>query len=314
MKEGDFIRGDNLRIGGQGMRGFYDEILPRFMNKYGKKWGVSTNDLLVGLNRGLFVEAHAVRVTPEMRESVMQGQMMFRFIGEKGADRADAVSPIERRMETVEVPRKGLAKLFGSKKFKTVETAVTRIDNLNIAKKMQADGIRPEDIKRATGWEVGRDGKWRYEESDVSINEDFLQHIQGKSLDELSSETYPLGQILKDGQAKDMLFTEYPELSEIKVSFYNDSWFDFFNLTRGYYNPVTKKLMLNPKGAGWLFTKKPDAKELSSTMLHEIQHVIQHIEGFAQGGNTSIVDKYGNIAELKSRQEQIAQRIEEILA
>ena len=71
------LKGDNLRIGGEGMRGFYDDILPRFMNKYGKKWGVSTKDELVSLADGAFLEAHAVPVTPEMKSSVMNGQLMF---------------------------------------------------------------------------------------------------------------------------------------------------------------------------------------------------------------------------------------------
>lgn len=72
------INGDGLRIGGEGMRGFYDKILPAFMNKYGKKWGVSVKDDLVSLTGGAYIEAHMVPVTSEMKESVMQGQLMFR--------------------------------------------------------------------------------------------------------------------------------------------------------------------------------------------------------------------------------------------
>ena len=33
------LRGDNLRVGGKGMREFYDKIIPQFANKYVKKWG-----------------------------------------------------------------------------------------------------------------------------------------------------------------------------------------------------------------------------------------------------------------------------------
>lgn len=39
------IVGEDLRIGGEGMKGFYDDILPRFMNKYGKKWGVKVEEV-----------------------------------------------------------------------------------------------------------------------------------------------------------------------------------------------------------------------------------------------------------------------------
>lgn len=38
------LRGDDLKVGGQGMKGFYDKILPDFMNKYGKKWGAKVGE------------------------------------------------------------------------------------------------------------------------------------------------------------------------------------------------------------------------------------------------------------------------------
>ena len=71
------IEGDNLRIGGEGMKGFYDQILPRYMDKYGKKWGVKTGEVeLPNIGKG-GLTMWSVDVTPEMRESVMEGQPMF---------------------------------------------------------------------------------------------------------------------------------------------------------------------------------------------------------------------------------------------
>ncbi len=78
MKDEESLDNINLRVGGEGMRGFYDDILPRFMNKYGKKWGVSVKDLSIPKLEGTGLTMHSVDVTPEMRESVMQGQAMFR--------------------------------------------------------------------------------------------------------------------------------------------------------------------------------------------------------------------------------------------
>lgn len=88
---GQSIEGDGLRIGGEGMKGFYDQILPRFMDKYGKKWGVKVEDInLPNLGRNRFVRdetgkyhreglnMHSVKVTPEMKQSVKEGQLMFR--------------------------------------------------------------------------------------------------------------------------------------------------------------------------------------------------------------------------------------------
>jgi hypothetical protein len=38
------LSGTDLKVGGQGMKGFYDKILPGFMNKYGKKWGAKVGE------------------------------------------------------------------------------------------------------------------------------------------------------------------------------------------------------------------------------------------------------------------------------
>ena len=35
------LKGQELEVGGEGMKGFYDKILPDFINKYGKKWGIA---------------------------------------------------------------------------------------------------------------------------------------------------------------------------------------------------------------------------------------------------------------------------------
>ena len=72
------IDADHMLIGAEGMKGFYDDILPRFANKYCKKWGVSVEDMeFPGLENGIV--AHAIPITPEMKESVMEGQPMFSF-------------------------------------------------------------------------------------------------------------------------------------------------------------------------------------------------------------------------------------------
>ena len=81
-ERGDYyLRGENFRIGGEGMKGFYDKMLPAFMNKYGKKWGIKVSDMqLPNLENGLTM--HSIPVTEEMRQSVMEeGQVMFKIRG-----------------------------------------------------------------------------------------------------------------------------------------------------------------------------------------------------------------------------------------
>lgn len=75
------LKGQSLEVGGEGMRAFYDRILPNFMNKYCKKWNVQVEPLDVpsiaqrGASDGKAL--HSVRVTKQMMKDVLQGQPMF---------------------------------------------------------------------------------------------------------------------------------------------------------------------------------------------------------------------------------------------
>ncbi len=88
MKDNDMLDDADITIGGEGMKGFYDKMLPAFMNKYGKKWGVKVEDIkLPLLENGLTM--HSVPVTDEMKESVMEGQVMFQKTGITSAVREE---------------------------------------------------------------------------------------------------------------------------------------------------------------------------------------------------------------------------------
>ena len=76
MKEGE-IKDTKGMIGGEGMKGFYDKMLPAFMNKYGKKWGIKVADITLPNVEEAGRVMHSVPVNDAMRESVMEGQPMF---------------------------------------------------------------------------------------------------------------------------------------------------------------------------------------------------------------------------------------------
>lgn len=93
-EESTEFKGEGLKIGGEGMRGFYDKMLPAFMNKYGKKWGVKVEDIdLPNLGKSGRT-MHSIPVTEEMKASVMEGQVMFRTIPitQEMQDEMDAIS------------------------------------------------------------------------------------------------------------------------------------------------------------------------------------------------------------------------------
>ena len=77
MHEDEKLAGEALRVGGEGMKGFYDKMLPAFMNKYGKKWGVKVEDITLPNVEEAGRVMHSVPVTDAMKESVMEGQVMF---------------------------------------------------------------------------------------------------------------------------------------------------------------------------------------------------------------------------------------------
>jgi hypothetical protein len=67
------ISGEDLKVGGEGMKGFYDNILPKSLEKLGKKFGAK-----VGKTEMDGVEVWQMNITPQMRESVVtKGQPLF---------------------------------------------------------------------------------------------------------------------------------------------------------------------------------------------------------------------------------------------
>ena len=52
------LEGDNLKVGGEGMKGFYDKIIPDYMNKFGKKWGAKVEESKIsgGKTKDMFMQ------------------------------------------------------------------------------------------------------------------------------------------------------------------------------------------------------------------------------------------------------------------
>ena len=71
------------------------------------------------------------------------------------------------------------------------------------------------------------------------------------------------------------LFRAYPELRKLRVDFYRDSG----SGTGGFTDPQEHYIAVNVARGG----KNADAGMVLDTILHEVQHVIQGYEGFAQG-------------------------------
>ena len=228
-----------------------------------------------------------IRMSDKVNLIVDSPDIRWRFIGEKGASNLDAY-----------------------------EEANTRLDNLSVARNMEDAGKDAKSIKTATGWERGADNKWRYEEedfeyipkgnareksllerepwhkelmslSDKVYNGEKLSNEEEVRFDELSKKETELKDSLKKSDIKflddyvsdNTLFKEYPELKQVKVEFYDGSFFD-----GGSYSHHDMTIRIN--------NNSPlDAK---SILVHEVQHAIQHIEGFSRGGNSRTYRNYLN--------------------
>ena len=150
------------------------------------------------------------------------------------------------------------------------EGTTRRMDNLKIAQEMTQQGKDAKAIRFATGWELGHEGKWKYEIPDAIIRPDEkFRHIK--------YQTIRLDDILQS----DELFNAYPQLRNIEVRFTD---FDGFGASYEYDGNI-----INLDSS-----MKDDNDELRHSILHEVQHAIQRIEGFAFGGNTYSLSRYEN--------------------
>lgn len=102
--------GVDLKVGGEGMKGFYDSILPKEVGKYVKRWGgkvgqttinaAPRNDEESGNYPGEvdeYVEeptgVHSLDITPAMREAALAGQALFQNRGD--GDKRGSYGPLQ---------------------------------------------------------------------------------------------------------------------------------------------------------------------------------------------------------------------------
>ena len=154
------------------------------------------------------------------------------------------------------------------------EEVSTRLDNLSVARRMEEAKKDAKTIKMATGWERGSDGKWRYETGDAKIKDTI--ELDGKTF-----KRYDEDMLWTSGKFGDVvdapeLFKAYPELRDVRIE--TDAVLNDMP-SNGEYNPRTNTITIH----------SDNLKYQNSILNHEIQHAIQHIEGFETGGSAENV-------------------------
>ena len=138
----------------------------------------------------------------------------FMFAGEKGAAEADKA-----------------------------EEQTIRMDNLDVAKKMENAKKDAKSIKLATGWERGADGKWRYEipnfkaSKTVTVDKEISELYIGKYAP-YATPLCKLSDVIEDKQ----LFTSYPRLKNLDVILIRGNDYD------GLYDDVHGNIALKTNG------------------------------------------------------------------
>ena len=139
------------------------------------------------------------------------------------------------------------------------------------AVQMLRGGTDMRNIKLQTGWEIGVDGKWRYEIADpfhtTAEIEDHVKKHFGESIN------------IRYCMHDTTLLTAYPAFERLRLfAMYTPK-----GRCAGYFDPVKYGMMVCMGTAS-----SPFDLQTEGVLLHEVQHLIQEEEGFARGGNTSL--------------------------
>lgn len=256
----------------QSMEDVYEEVLA---------------DAYAGMNR---FRAGATQFTETVQGEVQQSER--------------ASEPAQTSQETRGSPE-GRFSLAGQK----ARTANSQ--TLQIAEQMEQKGASREEIWQETGWTRTMDGQsWRFEidnseaeyrgggdaqfrkdHADYAEYQDLLQKMfegtisesemqRMEQLDDIWSREYArLRERVESGNATladvlqhDSLYEAYPELRDVKVRLESDT-----GSKNGSYDPSTNTITISED--------KPGDSAKVGTMLHEIQHAIQQIEGWESGAS-----------------------------
>ena len=211
-----------------------------------------------------------------------------------------------------------------------------RIANLETAKRMEEAEKNANVIRLATGWEKGADGKWKYEIDDSKVhfnlydameewdemhpryeelreklfktelseeeqkefdqwvderNEVSDKHTDMDFSEKLLGKTFRLPEVMRHNE----LFKAYPELKYVTVSIKKTGE----NGTLGNASYEDKHINL------YRHEKDTDGfeeweKKAGSVLLHEVQHIIQGIEGFAKGASPEMFEESPEASEQSS--------------
>ncbi|MDR3142355.1 MAG: hypothetical protein LBU37_11625 [Tannerellaceae bacterium] len=231
------------------------------------------------------------------------GDIRFRFIGEKGAKALDKA-----------------------------EEATTRLDNLSVAREMEAAGKDAKAIKFATGWERGADGKWRYETEDELDKIDFSEFRENAGKEFNYNDEVDKLRSNKSEEAQEFIkLNDKRRRLTFGLSAEQERRFQELRKKFDLFAPKTEYKLSEIYDSEKLYEAYPHLKDVrvvydshkiggsasgnniriglsiqhdssaKPTLLHEVQHLIQNHEGFATGSNATGDDYNKSAGEVEAR-------------
>lgn len=203
-------------------------------------------------------------IPPSKRFNSRKSDIRFMFAGEKGAAEADKA-----------------------------EEKTYRMDNLNVAEKMERGKKDAKAIKLATGWERGADGRWRYEMPDfkadkpITVDADIdISHVGPYS--PYKEPLCKLSDLIDDKN----LFAAYPSLKNIDILLVGNT--DFEGLYDKLHNNIA--LSTNAVSIDSKYSQPSNAKEIKAA-LEKFHNFWDSLTGEDKELADDAIDAYGGYTE-----------------
>lgn len=153
------------------------------------------------------------------------------------------------------------------------------LSSLKVAQERAARGEDAEVIRQQTGWFQGAEGAWKFEFAD---DEAYIKNFPTPLMSVISMPATKLEDVLHHPK----LFAAYPSLRNFRVA---------IGGAGGEFRAAERLILLDPGLTPEQTTPaaqpevharvNPRPDSMLSVLLHEVQHGIQSIEGFAAGGS-----------------------------
>lgn len=177
-------------------------------------------------------------------------------------EQVSSVAPRVRIAETTN--ESDLNQIIGMEGAENLRESGADIDYIAVAESMRAQGKTPQEIRLATGWELGADGKWRYEIPDFVFKDDWDSAVRD-ARSRLDSEYAKRQENVSDD-------IEFESASKAKIQDFFDQALEkarrgeagaFAQENRGSFSPTENRITLTPNAN-------------VSTFSHEIGHWYLH--------------------------------------